>query len=1016
MGPVDQIREEETQSTHGAPEPAPRGRGFQIESKSSTNCAPKPASGGFQCQPESTGVNYTSQIIHNTPTKPFNLDNSEGLKIWYTNADTLTGEKINELTSRIRNEHPDIIAITETNPKNSMYDLTDMCLNIDGYELMRSNSSRGVCIYTASHLLVNKIDLKSNFEESLWCKIMTGNKVEVLFGCIYRSPNSNAENNLALLDLISEATTVKADHLIITGDFNLKEIDWNNKIVHGLSSSYAHKTYDVINDLFLTECIKQCTRFRGTNKPSALDWALTYNEDLVENLDVQAPLGLSDHSLVSFTFNCISNKPGTDDSMRRSYYNGNYDEMRKDLSFIDWDKEFHGLNAQQCWDNIQSKINGLIERHIPMKKYTTSKSPPWYGRTVRDLSDKKKKAWNKYKKRPTPETWASYANHRNILTHHIESSKSDYDNKIASEIKDNPKQFWKYVNRKTKSKGKISSLINSEGDLVTDDAGKAEILNKQFVSVFTVEDMSNMPTLDLEDKKIKIMEDIPVTIPCLTKHLQKLNISKSCGPDGINARILKENACELAPALKILFELSMDESTVPKQWKQAHVTALFKKGNKKIASNYRPVSLTSICCKLFEKIVRDAIVKNLEEQGLISKSQHGFRGGRSCTTQLLEVMEIWTGWFDKGLPWDSIYTDFAKAFDSVPHQRLLNKIHAYGIRGKILKWIEDFLSERTQRVVVGNEKSEWANVTSGIPQGSVLGPILFTIFINDMPELVKSVMKLFADDAKIFKAIESFHDISMIQDDIDKLLTWSKKWQLPLNISKCKVIHYGKDNPQHKYTMDGSDLFTDTEEKDVGVLFDSSLTFRKHIRNMVAKANSRIGMIKRSFSMLSIQNFKLLYKSLVRPILEYCSSIWFPLYKGDVQEIEKVQRRATKLVKQIRNMDYPDRLKALKLTTLTYRRKRTDVLQVYRIINKIDNLNFEDFFKRNEMNTRGHDWKLVKPWAGSKLRQNTFSYRVINDWNSLPAEVINSPSINSFKNALEKHWKNNSCKYNFDDF
>ena len=170
-------------------------------------------------------------------------------------------------------------------------------------------------------------------------------------------------------------------------------------------------------------------------------------------------------------------------------------------------------------------------------------------------------------------------------------------------------------------------------------------------------------------------------------------------------------------------------------------------------------------------------------------------GGLSCTTQLLEVMEIWTRWFDLGLPWDTVYTDFAKAFDSVPHQRLLNKIHAYGIRGKVFNWIKDFLNNRRQRVIVGNESSPWENVTSGIPQGSVLGPILFTIFINDMPDQVKSVMKLFADDAKICRAIESMDDVETLQADIDKLFYWSRKWQLPLNISKCKIIHYGKRTP-----------------------------------------------------------------------------------------------------------------------------------------------------------------------------------------------------------------------------
>ena len=181
-----------------------------------------------------------------------------------------------------------------------------------------------------------------------------------------------------------------------------------------------------------------------------------------------------------------------------------------------------------------------------------------------------------------------------------------------------------------------------------------------------------------------------------------------------------------------------------------------------------------------------------KKQGLINKDQHDLRGGRSCCTQLLEVMKIWMKWFDLGLPWDTIYSDFSKVFDSVPRHRLLKKVQAYGIQGSLLRWIEHYLRDRKQKVILGSDTSEWKPVTSGIPRGSVLGPILFTMFINDMPETVSSMMKLFADDAQFFKAIESLDDISTIQNEIDKLL---------LNVYKYKCIHFGKHNPELEYTM-----------------------------------------------------------------------------------------------------------------------------------------------------------------------------------------------------------------------
>ena len=688
--------------------------------------------------------------------------------------------------------------------------------------------------------------------------------------------------------------------------------------------------------------------------------------------------------------------------------------MREDCKSIDWKAELSDLNTQQTWDIIHSKLTGLIERHIPKKKFTNSKSPPWYGREVGNLSNIKRKSWHKYKKNSCPETWQTYTQSRNKLSHAIEIKKTNYENKIALESKENPKTFWKYVNSKTKNKGKIAVLEDADKNEISDDFEKAEILNNHFASVFTNEDKESFPEFKVEKDDLIIMEELKLLECDIKKKLLNLDPGKSSGPDKINGRILKELAHEISPVLEILFNKSIIEGSLPYQWKEAHVIALFKKGSKRSPNNYRPVSLTSICCKLLETFVRDNIVNNLEKQGLFHKDQHGFRYGLSCCTQLLEVMEVWTRWFDMGLPWDAIYTDFSKAFDSVPHERLLKKVEAYGIRGNLLSWIRNFLTSRKQRVVLGGKYSNWQDVTSGIPQGSVLGPILFTIFINDMPDTVKSCMKLFADDAKIFKAIESIEDFNMIQNDLNTLFKWSQIWQLPLNLDKCKGIHYGKNNPAHSYTIGDKSLNIDTEEKDVGVLFDQTLDFKAHIKKMIAKANQRVGLIKRSFTKLSKESFKILYKSLVRPILEYCSVIWSPLFKQEALEIEKVQRRATKLIPSLKELNYPERLKSLNITTLAYRRQRTDILQVFRIVKKIDRIPFESFFSYNTQSTRGHSYKLEKPRASTKLRQNFFSHRTIDLWNNLPEKAVKCDTINSFKNAIEKAWKDSPIKYHFE--
>jgi ribonuclease P/MRP protein subunit RPP40 len=281
-----------------------------------------------------------------------------------------------------------------------------------------------------------------------------------------------------------------------------------------------------------------------------------------------------------------------------------------------------------------------------------------------------------------------------------------------------------------------------------------------------------------------------------------------------------------------------------------------------------------------------------------------------------------------------------------------------------------------------------------------------------MPNSISSTIKIFADDTKIFRALRSVNDITAMQADIHNILLWSTKWQLPFNIPKCKILHYGKNNPEFTYSMDNTPMKEDVTEKDLGVTFDTDFNFRSHIQQIVAKANSRVGIIKRTFVSINKKNFNILYKSLVRPIIEYCSQVWSPYIQRDINEIEKVQHRATKLVQGLGELSYEDRLKQLNLPTLAYRRMRADILQTFRILNGFDNLKASDFFALNTNNiTRGHHMKILKPLSNTKLRQHTFSQRVINCWNSLPDEAVNCETINSFKTALEKHWKTVPLKF-----
>ena len=391
---------------------------------------------------------------------------------------------------------------------------------------------------------------------------------------------------------------------------------------------------------------------------------------------------------------------------------------------------------------------------------------------------------------------------------------------------------------------------------------------------------------------------------------------------------------------------------------------------------------------------------------MVHDAQHGFVPKRSCVSQLLCALNDWTQALEGGDPVDVCYLDFQKAFDSVPHRRLLRKIYDLGIRGSTLGWIEAFLSRRRQRVVIRGEKSEWAPVLSGVPQGSVLGPTLFLAFVNDMPKTTRSDIKLFADDAKVYANVKDQDGQQKLQDDLISHGAWSEKWLMPFNVSKCSTLHLGTANRRDQYLLLGTPLEQVQEEKDLGVFVDEHLKFRRQAASAVSKSNQIVGAIRRSFEHLDKQTLPLLYKTLVRPVLEYGNAVWGPYNVEDQKLVERVQRRATKLVGEIRGLPYGERLKILKLPSLQYRRRRGDIILMHQLTHGRLDIQREQFFQNPATaTTRGHSLKVGKPQAQSRVRRNHWCIRVVNDWNSLPESVVSAETTNMLKSRLDDHWK-----------
>lgn len=920
----------------------------------------------------------------------------ENMSIIYLNARSMLN-KMDELKELVNEHKPVVIGIVESWTNEKIFDEE---ITLKGYNLIRKdrvniNKSKGGGIVVYIKDCIKYYDITDKYSSNIdhvWVKILTKATNSVNMGFFYRPQDTNEEDFKFLVRNISKN---KTENTIIFGDFNYRDINWRNFT----SGSAGKKFLKEVKDIALHQCIKEATR--GEN---ILDLVLVYDKSIIQKVEVMSPIGKSDHNTLKINLNRrIKSKEKIIKCYR--YNKANYNVLKELISKTDWENMSKNKSVNDIWLFIKTLLQDFRDKNIPWFKKNVRKDVPWINKKIKKLIRRRNNLFKKYKKLGTSYLKVKYIIARNLVTKEIKTAKRKYETKIIKGSKNNRKVFYAYCNGKNNKKKTqmIGPLKNKGGNVVVEDKEGAELLNEYFASVF------NKPNIKEEllgssvssGREIILIDNIKVTGDEVLKELSDLKKNKSPGVDEINSTYLLEIKELIAEPLKKLFNKSIEMGIVPEDWKLANVTPLFKTGDKSKVENYRPVSLTCILGKILEKIIKKHIERVMVENKSIQGSQHGFSQGKSCLSNLLIFQDSIVKMLDKRKPVDIIYLDLQKAFDKVPHNILISKIINMGIRGNVVNWIKEWLNSRKQRVVINETNSDWVMVDSGVPQGSVLGPLLFNIFINDLDGNLKNSIIKFADDSKLWGSVSTEDEINNMKDDLETLNKWSELNQMPFNVKKCKVMHLGTNNPKECYFLSGSKIPVAKEEKDLGVFVNDKFKPSLNCKKVSKSAGKTIGLIKRNIVNKDKEGMMILYKTLVRPKIDYCIQAWRPYRRKDINILEKIQKRFTKIVKGLKDVKYEQRLEKLGITTIEDRHYRADMVQVFKIL-KINKDTFpENFLELNNRVGRINSMKLFKKDCKLDLCKYSFTFRVVDQWNKLPDAVVLSKDVSDFKASLD---------------
>ena len=927
--------------------------------------------------------------------------------------------------------HTPFFTLTETHLKS--YHL-DAEVHIPGYTCYRADRTSRACGGAATYLH-NSITVEEtkSFSNS-YCELVAiySKEANIVIAGIYRPPSAPFDKFDECLSTLQQFINgiQRTPVLHITGDFNLPFINWTNSSIDtGCSISLSDRQSALALLNFNEECLLQQEVLEPTRKNNILDLVFSNDSDSIHSISV-TKTELSDHDIVSCTLlnpelllpSQTQERPVFTPSCLLDDINLNsadWDAINAELLEVDWASITDPSNDQDtAWTLFEDKVAFICSKNAPSHsrniQVSSQSSIP---KPRRELIRKKRRlnarinAIKHGVRTPRNSTKLDNLNNERanieiLMKEDIKQERLRQEIAALAKMKINPKAFYSYAKKSAKFKAPVGPLADDANNLQCDPTVMGNILQKQYQKAFSNPENVNPDNIPDEKGHTEELSDITFSVDDVLSAIKETGRFSAPGPDKFPALILRECKDALAPTIAKLWQLSFDTSDIAEMFRSQSIIPIFKKGSKAVAANYRPVSLTSHLIKLCERIMRNQMVSFLERNNMFNPDQHGFQKGKNCLTQLLHHIEdiICDLNLDKNA--DVLYLDFSKAFDKVDHKILLKKIQAFGIRGKLYDWIASFLTGRKQHVIVDGVMSTIIDVISGVPQGTVLGPLLFLIYIDDIFSVVKhSKIKVFADDSKLHKDISSHIDRILLQEDLLSVVNWADVNNMELNEEKFQLLQHGKlpDLKQPYILPSGETLKGSDHVKDLGVYIDPDLNWRTHIAMKSAKARNMASWVLRTFISRDVATMMLLYKSYVRSHLEYCCPLWSPHMQCEIIKLEAVQRSFTAKIQGLGNLNYWERLRRLSMYSLQRRRERYTIILVWKIYNNLSpnsmNINFRE--------TSRYGTTCIRPLGSSKytsvnnLRFNSFASRASALYNVVPPAIKSLLTLTTFKPALD---------------